>query len=355
MTQVFLVLAHRAIHHLHDHVTQGTWSRKDRLGATHHLEVHWRINNSAVLARALDHGEPAARAYCAGQLRGSPSTERLIRDTHVAARRRILYSSRMSLYSVVSSLLQGMVFPPGILLVGLLLGGIAVLSGRWRLAFAVIAAPLAVTLVLAVPWVGDRIVTPLEQRALVESRSALASRPLPRTAVVLGGLVGIAGPDDQAAASGYDLSGAADRVVAAARLWRTGQVDRIVLAGGTGAAISEAELMARFAVDLGVPRAAMVLEGESRTTRENALRVAATLRDNRLGTDIALVTSAMHLPRAMAEFRCAGLLPVGVPAEFEVLGGNRGFAEDWIPSLGAIDRSRRGLKEWLGATVGGCS
>jgi uncharacterized SAM-binding protein YcdF (DUF218 family) len=261
----------------------------------------------------------------------------------------------MTLHPAISPLIQGLAFPPGILLIGLALAGIAARRGRWRLAFALIAAPVAVTLVLALPWVGDRIVRPLEERALSDSRSALAARPLPRTAVVLGGALGVAGPDARAAETSYDLSGAADRVVAAARLFRTGAVDRLVLAGGSGNMPSETELMARFAVDLGVPRAALLLEGDSRTTRQNALRVAAVLRDNQLGPDIALITSALHLPRAMAEFRCAGLAPVGVPAEFEVLGGAPDFPEDLIPSLGAIDRARRGIKEWAGALVGGCS
>jgi len=247
---------------------------------------------------------------------------------------------------------QGILFPPGILLIGLLAGVLAARRGRWRLAFALIAAPVVATLVLSLPWVADRISLPLEQRALADSRAALAARAMPRTAVVLGGMIGIAGPDAQAAQTGYDLAGAADRVVAAARLWRTGQVDHLVLAGGSGTAISEAELMARFAADLGVPRAAMLLEDASRNTHQNAERVAAVLRRNNLGPDVALITSAMHLPRAMAEFRCAGLDPVGVPAEFEVLGGWREFPADWLPSLANADRSRRALKEWLGPLVG---
>jgi uncharacterized SAM-binding protein YcdF (DUF218 family) len=255
---------------------------------------------------------------------------------------------------VLSSLLQGLAFPPGILLVGLVLAGIAAMLGRWRIAFALMAVPVGATVVLSLPWVADRIAAPLEARALSDSRTALASGALPRTAVVLGGMIEMAGPGDRADDSGYDLSAAADRVVAAAKLWRAGQVDRLVLSGGSASATSEAELMARFAGDLGVPRTAIVLEPNSRTTRENAEAVAQVLRANRLGPDITLVTSALHLPRAMAEFRCAGLAPVGVPAEFEALGVKRELPGAWLPSSEALDRSRRVLKEWLGALVGGC-
>jgi hypothetical protein len=41
--------------------TQASWSRTDGLGATHHLDVHWRISNSQVLARTLGYGELVAR------------------------------------------------------------------------------------------------------------------------------------------------------------------------------------------------------------------------------------------------------------------------------------------------------
>ena len=254
----------------------------------------------------------------------------------------------------LSSLLQGLAFPPGILLLGLMLAGIAALLGRWRIAFALIVLPVIVTVGLSLSWIADRITMPLEQRALVESQAALAKRALPRTAVVLGGMIRMAGPGDRADDDGYDLEAAADRVVAAVRLWRAGKFDRLVLSGGAEEETSEAELMARFAGDLGVPRTAILLEPDSRTTHENARAVANLLRAKGLGPDITLVTSALHLPRAMAEFRCAGLDPVGVPAEFEALGAARVFPRDWLPSSEALDRSRRVLKEWVGALVGGC-
>ncbi len=249
---------------------------------------------------------------------------------------------------VLSSLLQGLIFPPGILLLGLLLGGIAAMLRCWRLAFVLIVLPVAATVVLSLPRVADGIAVPIEARALAESRSALASRVLPRTAVVLGGMVGTSGPRDRADDTAYDLYGAADRMVAAVRLWRAGQLDRLVLSGGSAEDTSEAELMARFAGDLGVPRAVIVLEPDSRSTRENAKAVADILRANRLGSDITLVTSALHLPRAMAEFRCAGLAPVGVPAEFEALG----VAHELPGCLASIVRGARPLPSCIEGVAG---
>jgi hypothetical protein len=42
--------------------SQAAWSRSDTLGATHHLDIHWRINNSQILAKALDYDELMAGA-----------------------------------------------------------------------------------------------------------------------------------------------------------------------------------------------------------------------------------------------------------------------------------------------------
>lgn len=36
---------------------QSTWSRQDGVGATHHLDIHWRINNSQILAKLLSYTE----------------------------------------------------------------------------------------------------------------------------------------------------------------------------------------------------------------------------------------------------------------------------------------------------------
>lgn len=41
---------------------QSTWSRTDQWGKDHHFDVHWRISNSAILAKALGYEELAPRA-----------------------------------------------------------------------------------------------------------------------------------------------------------------------------------------------------------------------------------------------------------------------------------------------------
>ena len=101
--------------------------------------------------------------------------------------------------------------------------------------------------------------------------------------------------------------------------------------------------------DLGVPDAAMLLEGNSRTTQENARFTTDLLRQR--GIDhILLVTSAMHMRRAVAHFEAVGLRVVPAVTDFEAnqVSGVLG----WLPDAGALDKSGRGLKELVGVWVG---
>ena len=41
---------------------QASWTRVDEPFAMHHLDVHWRINNSQILANLLTYDELEARA-----------------------------------------------------------------------------------------------------------------------------------------------------------------------------------------------------------------------------------------------------------------------------------------------------
>jgi uncharacterized SAM-binding protein YcdF (DUF218 family) len=87
------------------------------------------------------------------------------------------------------------------------------------------------------------------------------------------------------------------------------------------------------------------VENASTTTRENALFSKRLLdRDN--VEHIILVTSSMHLKRAVIEFRSAGFDVVPAPAE--VWSRDERGPLAFVPSTGALDRSHTALYEWAG-------
>ena len=137
--------------------------------------------------------------------------------------------------------------------------------------------------------------------------------PAGTTVVALGG-----GADaDAADATRFEAMDGATfaRVVEAGRLAAAEPDVRVVVAGGgPDGAVPEAELMAAWLRATGVARERIVLERRSRSTAENARAVAASLA----GTDavrIRLVSSALHLPRALGAFRAAGFEPCPVPVD----------------------------------------
>ncbi len=99
-----------------------------------------------------------------------------------------------------------------------------------------------------------------------------------------------------------------ERVDAAVALYRAGAAPRIVTTGGVtrGARRSEAEALAEGIVAAGGPRGAVLVEGASQTTVENARNTYALLAP--LGARrVWVVTQPFHARRAVRIFRAVGL------------------------------------------------
>jgi uncharacterized SAM-binding protein YcdF (DUF218 family) len=112
----------------------------------------------------------------------------------------------------------------------------------------------------------------------------------------------------------------------------------------------EAQLIADFLVELGVPPSALILETESRNTRENAVNTAALFRRHGWQSGI-LVTSGVHMTRAAAAFQTAGVKIT--PAATDVHAGPTGSASalDLMPDAGALARTTLAIKEIIGVCV----
>lgn len=188
-------------------------------------------------------------------------------------------------------------------------------------------------------------------RSFVESADApraVAVTPSAEAIVVLGG--GIRPPEVLGQAP--DLNDAADRVWHAARLFHAAKAPWVVMSGGsdtTTAATSEALAMRQFAQDLGVPSAAILLEERSRNTRQNAQFTAEMLKAKGVNR-ILLVTSALHMRRAVSLFELQGLTVIPAATDHEAR--THFSAIDWLPDAGALEGSARAMKEIVGRLSG---
>ena len=99
----------------------------------------------------------------------------------------------------------------------------------------------------------------------------------------------------------------------------------------------------------GVPDEAIVTAGTNRTTAENAREVAALWPS--LGFQSALlVTSAAHMPRALASFRKAGV-PV-TPSSTDIRVVNDPLDPlDFLPDAGALSATGDAVKERISYIV----
>ena len=234
--------------------------------------------------------------------------------------------------------------PPASMAVGLVIAGLFAVV-RWRrLAWATAAFAVLETLALSWPPVCDALILPLQAEAR-------ASAGVPTCCydaiVVLGGGIAPAAPPYTLEP---DLGEGADRLWHAARLFHRGVAPRIIVSGGGfmaesngGPATTEAEAMRRFLTDLGVPDRAIVSEDRSLNTIQNVANVRDMVKDGR----VALVTSAYHMPRAMAIARRFGLEATAFPTDFRAPAEARPWWENWTPSAAALGWSVIALREHL--------
>ena len=178
---------------------------------------------------------------------------------------------------------------------------------------------------------------------------AMKDVPQAKALVVLGG--GVLPPSGRSTDS--NLQASADRIWYAARLYHAGKAPLLLLSGGSDAqrdAYSEARAMAILLQDLGVPPQALVLEEASRNTLQNATFSATALKARGIN-GILLVTSALHMPRAISLFAAQGLQAIPAPTDFDTVLVVSGPLV-WMPDAGALEGSGQAMKEWVGKWVG---
>lgn len=135
------------------------------------------------------------------------------------------------------------------------------------------------------------------------------------------------------------------RLMEALRLHRSKPNSQIILSGGrVFNSPSESVAMNNLAIALGVRPANLLIENGSRDTYHEAKYLR-----KRLGKrPFVLVTSAVHMPRAMALFEAQGLHPIAAPAQY--LAKSHTMLMDWIPNAVNLLHADIALHEYIGMT-----
>jgi len=196
--------------------------------------------------------------------------------------------------------------------VALLCAGVAFLVRPPRLRAAWATAAVVTLLVCGNGWVVGSMTRHLEGQFLPRM-------PVPKAdaiVVLSGGILGRTPPRPS-----VEVGEAGDRLLYGAALYRQGAAPRIVVTGnvatGGVAARPAADDMAELLAILGIPDSAIVTETRSENTHDHAVNLCPVMAT--MGIHQALlVTSALHMPRAVGVFRrlCPELDVIPAPTDF---------------------------------------
>jgi len=240
-----------------------------------------------------------------------------------------------------------LVLPVGVVIELFLVALVLLRMGRRKAAAVLLVSALSVLWVSSMPIVADTLYGKLEQDF---PPVALAHIPVSKCIVLLGGVVEpVLYPRVD-----IEMKEAVDRVYKAAQLYAAGKGEVLIIAGGNLPWLPdeqpEAELIQALLLEWGVPVAAIVLEGDSRNTWENAVNSSMLL--HKLGCDKPLlVTSAAHMPRSVAAFARVGVGVFAVSADVRVIHRAGVTVLDFLPDAGALMMTTEAVREWLGRRV----
>lgn len=245
---------------------------------------------------------------------------------------------------LLDKIVIGIISPLGTGLLAWLLASLFLQYGVRRLGVMTSIFGIGWLLLWSMPFASSRLADALEQHY---PPVLLESIPKGQAIVVLGGGVTSSGlPSDST--QPFNLGDAADRVLLGSRLYHLGKAPIVVFSGGGLAGQAEANAMAMFAGDLGVPASAVLLEGKSRNTRENASFTADLLLEEGVSS-ILLVTSAFHMKRALRHFEAQGFEVVAVATDYNAPMLDALYC--CIPDTRALDFSGKAFKEIVAGIV----
>lgn len=169
--------------------------------------------------------------------------------------------------------------------------------------------------------------------------------------VLLGGALGLPMRPRVSA----DLTNSTDRILHTARLYRLAKAPLIIVSGGNifpqPGMKPESFYISLLLQEWGVPKQAIITKGNSRNTYQNALETKQIIDKLKI-EKILLVTSALHMPRALAVFRSFGIN--ATPAVTDILvtyptqPDRHPPALDWLPSVDALFNTTLAIREHLG-------
>ena len=220
-----------------------------------------------------------------------------------------------------------------------------ILGGKKSSIFCLLAGVI-ILVVTSSPMVASQLAASLENQY---PPKPIESSPNAKVIVVLGGVIRMPVKPRLE----VELVESSDRILHAFRLFQAGKAPTIFISAGNILKIddreSEAFYISRLLVEWGIPENVIAKAGYSRSTRENAMETHAYLDDSKLLDEpVLLVTSAIHMPRAVKTFEKSGINVIPSTTDIIAAGALVPDFINWLPSLGALNIFTKAWHEYLG-------
>jgi uncharacterized SAM-binding protein YcdF (DUF218 family) len=240
----------------------------------------------------------------------------------------------------VKKALAAFLLPPGIFVILLLL------SGVWAIVCQKVRSGSLCLLLALLIWLSA--IAPVTHSLLraLESPFELPGNLSGDVIIVLGAgnLPGVADLSGKGFPDGETLT----RLLTAVRIQQRLQVPVLISSGQVFPNTSAGAVVARrILLDLNIPAEQILIEEKSRDTAENAL-YSKEICERRGFSHPLLVTSALHMRRALMMFKGAGLEVTPVPAGFKTVDHPSYAWHDFLPGANAMRSAALALHEYLG-------
>jgi len=241
---------------------------------------------------------------------------------------------------ILKKILTPFFIPPGIFIIFLIFSGVWFLFKKhWRSGIVNCLIGSFIWLLSIAP-VSDAILRGLE------SDFKIPINPQGDVIVLLGGgsHIGVADLSGIGSPAGDTIS----RIVTAVRLQKRLNVPIIVSSEQVFKyKPSEAPIVRRFLMDLGVPSNKIITEDKSRDTIENA-RYTKKICEKLGFKKPILVTSAYHMSRSVLSFKRMHMNVTPFPANFKTWENKKYGWEDYLPAASELGNTSFAIREYLG-------
>jgi uncharacterized SAM-binding protein YcdF (DUF218 family) len=145
-----------------------------------------------------------------------------------------------------------------------------------------------------------------------------------------------------------------DRFIQAARLYKQGHIAKIIMTGGNALFIknreyNEADFVVKNFIDLGIPASDIMAERKAKNTIENSVYSDKMLDSAKIPEPYVLITSALHMPRAIKIFEKTGMRIRPYPCDFQVSENDIHFTwRSILPASASFDMWNVLLREFIG-------